>query len=132
MAWMKPLLVAIFVLPSLHIAGCATPKSHGGKWLSYEQVNPSLRRKIGMEPGDYVKACGRFSNVGQFRTAKDLQPRKPGEYEEIILADGPANFYDRKTGQLVAECGYWSCTRHPRFCSRHCPPREWTCDWEMP
>ena len=121
------------MLLSLHFAGCTTPKPREGKWLSYEQVDPSLRRKIGLEPGDYVKACGRLINDGQIKTAKHLQPRTPGEpYEEVVVADAGSNFYDRKTGQLVAECGHWSCTRNPRFCDRYCPPREWACSWEMP
>ena len=124
-----------FVISSalLVLLGCATPAQRQGEWLSYEQISPKLRKKIRMEPHHYVKSCGSLINVGQFKTEEQLQP--PGQdepYEEIVIADGPSNFYDRRTSELVVDCGYWSCTRHPKICDRYCPPQGWTCGWEMP
>jgi hypothetical protein len=83
-----------------------------------------------MQPHYFVAACGNLINLGQFKTEKELTPPKPGEpYEEIIIADGQSNFYDRRTSELIAKCGYWDCRRHPNFCDRSCPPASWTCGW---
>ncbi len=115
------------------LLGCGTSAPRQGEWLSYEQINPKLRKKIGMRPHQYVNACGSLINVGQFKTEKQLHPPEQGEPDdEIVFADGPSDFYDRRTGALVVECGYWSCTRHPKICDRYCPPPGWTCGWEMP
>ena len=114
------------LLLAISCVGCANgpPQS---QWLSYEQVRPELRRKIGMERQDFVRACGRLVNVGGFRTADDLAGNAT---EEIVIADGASNYYDRRTAELVAACGFWDCTRDPRFCQRSCPLREWTCSWD--
>jgi hypothetical protein len=131
---MKNHVVALLLASAVVLSpGCSTPAPRKGEWLSYEQINPRLRKKIGMQPHYYVRACGNMINVGQFKTEKELKPPVDGEpYEEIVIADGPSNFYDRRTGELVVECGYWSCTRHPKICDRYCPPPGWTCGWEMP
>jgi hypothetical protein len=124
------LIIALLLLGGN--VGCSSPPPQGA-WLSHEQVNVRLRKKIGMEPGYYVRGCGRLINVGQFKTEKELRPFEQGEArEEIVIADGSSDFYDRRTGELVAECGYWSCRRDARECERSCPPREWKCGWEMP
>jgi hypothetical protein len=115
---------SILIIP----AGCATTVARQGEWLSYDQVRRSLRRKIGMRPGEYVQACGPLINAGQLTTGAQLS----GEEAAIVIADGASNFYSRWSGELVVECGYWSCVRQPKICNRHCPPRGWNCGWEMP
>lgn len=95
------------------------------RWLAYDEVGPRLRKKIGMEPGFRVEACGGLIHRGQFRTG--------GTLDDIHVSDGPSDFYNRYSGELVARCGYWDCHgRADRECDRTCPPREWTCRWEMP
>jgi hypothetical protein len=113
--------------------GCSAPAPRQGEWLSYEQITPKLREQIRMQPDYLVKACGNLINVGRFKTEKEMHPPKRGEpFEELVVADGSSDFYDRRTSELIAECGDWTCTRNPQFCDRQCPPPEWTCGWEMP
>jgi hypothetical protein len=114
-------------------SACSNPPQRQVVWLPYEKIKPSLRREIHMEPDQYVASCGSMINVGQFRTARDFIPvTDPNAYEEIVLSDGPSSFYDRRTGELVMECDFWYCTRHSNMCDKYCPPRAWTCSWEMP
>jgi hypothetical protein len=112
---------------------CSNAPQRDAIWLPYEKIRPSLRREIRIEPGQYVRACGSMINVGQFRTAKQLMPNSdPQAEEEIVISDGPSSFYDRRTGELIVACDFWSCSRHPKTCDRYCPPPGWTCGWEMP
>jgi hypothetical protein len=85
-----------------------------------------------MEPDQYVRACGLLF-VNEFKKAAQLFP-EPGApaVDEIHIADASSNFFDRRTGELIVECGYWSCTRNPRVCDLYCPPPGWNCAWEQP
>ena len=108
-------------------AGCAT-QSHPPQpeWLTYDQVSAQARRKIQMQRDQVVAACGDLIFVGEFRT----HPPSQDTGQEIHISDSPATYYDRRTGELIAECGYWHCTKNARFCNRYCPVKEWYCESE--
>ena len=80
------------LLLAISCVGCANgpPQS---QWLSYEQVRPELRRKIGMERQDFVRACGRLVNVGGFRTADEIGKERMalkalrGDFEGVLSSN---------------------------------------------
>jgi hypothetical protein len=128
---MSKIRIGIIVpLIGLILAGCTGHQHRQSRWLSYDQVIPQLRRAIRMQPDQYAKACGHLLIDYPLKTAEQLRPRDPGEtVEEIILTDVSARFYDRRTAQLVAECGFWVCRKDPRSCRVSCPdPPGWSCE----
>ena len=88
-------------------------------YLEYEQVQPKLRRRLGMRPGDKIESCGALIFAGSIKTGTEM--------DEVVIEDGPANYYDNRSGRRVAACGYWNCSRHNAYCAKSCPPKEWTC-----
>lgn len=115
--------LAAVALLCLGCASSSRPTHKKMEWLSYDQVSRPVRRKLEMKPDQELAACGDLVYDGFLRTK-----RKPDDpFEEISIADGAANYYDRRTGELIASCGYWYCTRNSRFCDRYCPLKEWDC-----
>jgi len=108
-------------------AGCASQSLPKGEWLAYERVDAHLRRTLQMRPGQFVATCGKLIHVGRFQTAEQLTT-----VEEIIVTDAPSDYFDRWSGQLVAQCGFWFCSRHSTLCRQTCPVKEWTCQWDSP
>jgi hypothetical protein len=42
-------------------------------------------------------------------------------------ADGPAYYFDRKTGKIIATCGGACMYDADGRCKRECPPKGWAC-----
>jgi hypothetical protein len=118
------ILVGTVVWTVLLCNGCVS-QSHPPRteWLTYDQVSAQARRKIQMERDEVVAACGDLIFVGERRT----HPPSQDTGQEIHISDPSANYYDRRTGELIAACGYWDCTKNARFCNRYCPLKEWNC-----
>lgn len=96
--------------------------------LGFESVHVRIRRELQLQPGDYVESCGKLVFAGP---VKQLKP--DGSYgEEVVIADGPAAYYDNSSGKLVAECSFWRCFSDNRYCDKYCPPANWKCKWYVP
>jgi len=93
------------------------------RWMPYEQVNVRLRRKLEMRPDQFILSCRNVISSSRLETAESLRPG----VERIIVADVTSHYYDNRTGQLLASCGYWFCSKHQLYCKSSCPPRAWTC-----
>jgi hypothetical protein len=59
-----------------------------------------------------------------------IQGSPSSETDEIVIADGPAAYFDNTTGEAVADCSYWYCLKHNRECNLQCPVRAWVCRGE--
>jgi hypothetical protein len=93
-------------------------------WIPYKEVHPQVRRKLQMEREDRVLSCNDLVYFGRFRRASAR------ETDEIVIADGPAAYFDNTTGEAVADCSYWYCLKHNRECNLQCPVRAWVCRGE--
>lgn len=110
--------IAAAVVAAVLCAACAAPTAH---WIPYDQVHAKLRRRIGMQPGQLVLACQNMVFVGQIRheTASEL--------DHVVVADGPATYYDNLRGEILQNCNFWYCSKNNEDCDAHCPWREWRC-----
>jgi len=120
--WLRPLLV---VMVSVAVAvSCVTAAPPKARLLPFEKIHKKVRKYLELGQGQRLASCGDLVFYGQ-----SYPPF--GEYDElmaIVLADGPASYFDNRTGKRIAQCGYWYCTNHNNYCDRSCPPREWFCE----
>jgi len=96
------------------------------EWIPMEQVHPRIRRQFGeREPGTVMKSCNGFVFFGD--NSPGLPCGVPHSTCDIVLADGPAEYYDNRLGVKVQSCNFWYCGKHQKQCRENCPPRQWTC-----
>jgi hypothetical protein len=92
--------------------------------LPFEQIHPHIRRIANLEKGDRVLSCNSLIVLGRIYPPAG----EPNPMAEIVVSDGPANYFDNSTGGKVGQCDFWYCTKHSRYCDTQCPPKRWTCD----
>lgn len=94
------------------------------KLLSPDQVHSRIRRFADLPAERRLASCNGLVFVGRTYPA-------PGSgvetIDEIVLADGPALYFDNRSGRKIADCSYWFCTRNSALCKARCPLPEWTC-----
>jgi hypothetical protein len=114
-------IVAAVVLAS---ACTSAPAQRLPTQMEYEQVHPKLRKLLRLNPGYSVASCGSLIFAGPIKRNSEL--------DNVEIADGPANYYDNRSGRRIAACDYWTCSRNNSYCNRSCPPREWKCTSHIP
>lgn len=119
----------ILAIPLALIVACAKPPVARGERLpptlmEYTQVHTRLRDALRMKEGEKLQSCGEIVFIGPVFTDKG---KARGE-----LADGPASYYDNRTGRRIASCDFWTCASDNEYCDRSCPPRKWTCTFYVP
>lgn len=118
------LVLAGFAVVSL--GSCATGPEPRAKarLLPFEAIHSKVRKYVRLQAAYRLPSCGRLVFYGPAYPP----PGQPDPMEDMVIADGPATYFDNRTGRVFARCDYWYCTKHSRFCQRQCPPREWTCE----
>ena len=105
-----------------------TTRFQPGAHFPFEAIHSKVRKYLQLAPGSRLKSCGRLVFFGPaYPPAGQMDP-----LGIIHIADGPATYFDNRTGAVVAHCDYWYCTKHSRSCRHQCPPREWTCEGIAP
>jgi hypothetical protein len=94
------------------------------KLLEYEKIHSKIRRFATLEEGRRLATCNGLVFVGRSHPAPGAAPT---DLDEIEIADGPAVYFDNRTGRKIADCSYWFCVKNNAFCNARCPVREWTC-----
>jgi hypothetical protein len=124
----KQMRSSLVVVLAISCAGCSMTELASQpreKWLPYDRVNVQLRRKLEMRPDQFVLSCRHLVFMGHFETAESLRPDI--NRERLIITDVTNHYYDNRTGELEATCGYWYCSRNQRYCRASCPPKAWSC-----
>jgi hypothetical protein len=127
---LRTLAFALALVVVILLTACATgtrPRA-SAKLLPFEAIHTKVRRYVRLEAGYRLPSCGRLVFYGPAYPP----PGQSEPLETIVIADGPAIYFDNRTGQVFARCDYWHCTKHSRYCQRQCPPREWTCEGIAP
>jgi hypothetical protein len=89
-----------------------------------DRIHSKIRKAAGLAENRTLAVCDRLVFVGEDWPAPGSEP---DELDKIVLADGPASYFDNRSGRKVANCSYWYCTKHNAECDSGCPPREWNC-----
>ena len=92
--------------------------------LSFEQIHKSIQKSLRLTKGQRLISCNSLVFLGRVYPPAG----EPDPMAEIVIADGPATYFDNTTGSEYARCDFWYCTKHARYCDKQCPPKRWTCD----
>ena len=92
--------------------------------LPFERIHKNIRKSARLAKGQRMLSCNSLVFLG--RTYPPAG--EPDPIDDIIVADGPATYFDNATGAEYARCDFWYCTKHHRYCDTQCPPKRWTCD----
>jgi hypothetical protein len=117
------------VLVCAFVTGCVVgnrPQAHKSAWLPTERVHPALVAKLGLRPGHWVRSCGHLIERGlmvQFNSQGEAVVDDP--LEEV--QDLPNEYYDNRTGRLVAACEFIQRLDKMGKPSVACPPKSWVC-----
>jgi hypothetical protein len=126
------LFLSLFIL--IATAACSLmPTPPVARLIGVRDVHPRIRNAIGMRPNQQLESCGNlvlFDSSRQLSVEGDPDPTKL--LEVIVSADGPKNYYDNRSGALVAACGFWYCGYDNKNCASTCPPSQWTCSKLVP
>jgi hypothetical protein len=121
-------IVAVLLTAAFSLGGCSA-RHHvklppRAELLPPERVHSKIRKFAQVPENRRLAACRGLVFVGRTWPSPGSEV---GELDEIVLADGPALYFDNRSGRKVADCSYWYCTKHNVECDTGCPPREWTC-----
>ena len=119
----RPIHIVLTCIALAGVSVSASDEPRKARLLPYEKVHKEIRKYVGLMEGHRLMSCGNLVYVGtQYPPFGDYDPAN-----EIIIADGPATYFDNRSGRVVAHCDFWYCTKHSDFCIRNCPLKEWKC-----
>ena len=108
---MNGLLIAIGLA---FMAGCMPPPPPSNPVdftpISLDRLHPDIRRSISDPESWLLSGCGNLVHT-----------------MKKYIGGGSSNFYDNRTGQVIAVCDFWFCSKNNEYCSTHCPPATWKC-----
>ena len=119
----------IFVVVLLNlVVACSHNRAQSvreqARLLPFEQIHKSIRKSARLAKGERMVSCNSLVFLGRtYPPAGEPDPNA-----DIVIADGPATYFDNATGAEYARCDFWYCSKHSRYCNTHCPPKRWTCD----
>jgi hypothetical protein len=121
-------ILTILLAVAISLVGCSSHRFKlppRAKLLPPDRIHSKIRKFADLRENRTLAACHRLVFVGEDWPAPGSEPE---ELDKIVLADGPALYFDNLSGRKVADCSYWYCTHHNAECDAGCPPREWTCE----